>query len=266
VIKSIKIPIAICFALFSLPAFAQRLSGIVVDRNTLLPIAHTTISIPSQTIFTSVTGQFTFTNIHKSDTVKVTCIGYKPHYLVYDQPVSDTIRIYLEPGAIALKSVVITGRRDPKADSIRLRKEFAPVFEHKNATIKDAFITRDPYVYKPNDYITSTNNATTLISVNLLSVLDLLNKNNAHVSKLQKTLLKEEEYDFVDRKFSKQKVTEITRLKGDSLQTFMDKYRPSATDARKMTDYDVMIYIKKYYAEFTQPAQQKKKKQKRHDP
>lgn len=259
-IKSIRFTTTICFLLFSLHLFAQRLSGVVVDRNTLSPIAHATISSPAQILFTTVTGQFTLANIRKGDTVRISCIGYKSHFLVFNQPVADTIRIYLEQNVTALKSVVITGKRDPNADSIRLRKEFAPVFEHKNAGIKDAFITRDPYVYKWNDFITSTNNATTLLSVNLLSVLDMLNKNNAPVTKLQQTLLKEEEYDYVDRKFSKQKVIDLTGLKGDSLQMFMDKYRPSTTEAKKMTDYDVRIYIKKSYTEFTKPGANKKNK------
>lgn len=257
-IKNIKILITICFALFSLPAFAQHLSGIVLDRNTLLPVAHATAATHTQTVLTTVLGQFNLANVNKGDTVRISCVGYKPHLLVFAQPVSDTIRMYLEPNVTALKSVVIIGKRDPKADSLRLRKDFSTVFEHKNATVKDAFITRDPYVYRWNDYITSTNNATTLVSVNLLSVLDLLNGNKAPVSKLQKTLLKEEEYDYIDRKFSKQKVTEITHLKGDSLQTFMDKYRPSSAEAKKMTDYEVMVYIKKCYAEFVKSDGKKK--------
>src|ERR1700743_1466137 len=257
-VKNARLLFTLGLTIFSFQLFAQQLSGIVLDKNTLLPIAHTTVSTPSQIVLTSIKGQFTLTSLHKNDTVRITCVGYKPHYLVFEKPVSDTIRIYLEPNVTALKSVVIIGKHDPKADSIRLRKEFAPVFNYKGTTIKDAFITRDPYVYKWDDFITSNNNATTLLSVNLLSVLDLLNRNNTPVSKLQKTLLKEEEYDYVDRKFSKQKVTEITHLKGDSLQTFMDRYRPSVAEENTMTDYEVMIYIKKCYTEFIKPGELKK--------
>jgi hypothetical protein len=259
VIKSIRFSITVYFLLFSLPLFAQHLNGVVVDRNTMFPIAHATVNASSQTLFTTVTGQFSLANIRKGDTVRISCVGYKPHFLVFNQPVSDTLRIYLEQNVTALRSVVITGKRDPNTDSIRLRKEFAPVFEHKNVGVKDAFITRDPYVYKWNDFITSTNNATTLLSVNLLSVLDLVNRNNAPVTKLQKTLLKEEDDDYVDRKFSRLKVTELTGLKGDSLQNFMDRYRPSTVQAKKMTDYDVRIYIKKSFTEFVKATETKRK-------
>ena len=222
----------------------------MLDKNTLLPIAHATASTKSQIVFTTVLGQFTLSNTRTGDAITVTCIGYKPYHSVVQALSVDTLRVYLEPNVVALKDVSIKARRSTKADSLRIRKEFSSVFAYKGKTIKDAFITRSPYVYIPNDYITSTNNATTLISVNLFSVLDLLNKSKAPVSKLQRTLLKDEEYNYVDQVFSKQKVTEITRLKGDSLQTFMDKYRPSAAHARSMSDYEMMIYIMKCDEEF----------------
>ncbi len=45
------------------------------------------------------------------------------------------------------------GKRNDHADSIRLRKEFANIFDHKAPTFKDIFVTRSPYTYTPNDYI-----------------------------------------------------------------------------------------------------------------
>jgi hypothetical protein len=258
VVKNIKLLFTLSFTLLSFQLFAQHISGIVVDKNTLLPIAHATVSIPSQTVLTSAAGQFTLIGMHNGDPLKVSCVGYRSYNASFYALVSDTIRIYLEQSIIALKDVAIKAKRNANTDSIRLRKEFVSVFNYKGTSIKDAFITRDPYVYKWDDFITSTNNATTILSVNLLSVVDLLNKNNAPVSKLQKTLIREEQYNYVSQVFSKQKVTEITHLKGDSLQTFMDKYRPSAADTRSMSDYDVMMYIKKCYAEFVKPGGPKK--------
>ena len=60
----------------------------------------------------------------------------------------------------------------------------------------------------------------------------------------------DEENTYVDRTFSKQRITELTNLKGDSLLNFMDDYRPTISQAKKMTDYDMVIYIKKSYADF----------------
>ena len=176
-------------------------------------------------------------------------MGYKPYSFAYYLPV-DTIHIYLEQNAIALKDVTVKARRDANTDSINLRKQFANVFNYKPTSFKDVFIAQDPFVYKWNDFITSTNNATAILSVNLLSVLSMFNKNNAPLPKLQTTLMKDEQYNYVEQVFSKQKVKEITPLKGDSLQTFMDRYRPSAARAKSMSDYEVMIYIKKCYKDF----------------
>ena len=254
---TVKFLFAIGLTFFSGQLFAQQLSGVVIDRSTNLPVAHATVSIPAQTVFTSVTGQFSLSNVHKGDPMSVSCVGYKTYLAAVNTINSDTARIYLAPRAVPLKNVTIMSRRPANTDSINLRKQFASVFDYKGTTVKDAFITRSTK-YVPYNYIDAPNNATTLLSINLLEVLDLLNKNNAPVSKLQKTLTKDEQYDYVDRVFSKQKVIEITHLKGDSLENFMDKYRPALSQAKSMNDYDVMLYIKKSYGEFMKPGGDKK--------
>jgi len=252
VIGKLKIIITGAFALISVPLFAQHLNGVVLDKTTRAPVAHVTILSPGQLQFTSIEGRFNLSNIRKGDSIKITCVGYKPYSFAYYLPV-DTIHIYLEQNAIALKNVTVKGRRDANTDSINLRKQFANVFNYKPTTFKDVFIAQDPYVYKWDDFITSTNNATTILSVNLLSVLSMFNKGNAPLPKLQTTLLKDEQYNYVEQVFSRQKVKELVPLRGDSLQTFMDKYRPSVARAKTMSDYEVMMYIKKCYAEFTNP-------------
>ena len=39
-------------------------------------------------------------------------------------------------------------------------------------------------------------------------------------------------------------------MQGDSLQDFMNTYRPTITQLKQMTDYDVLMYIKTSYADF----------------
>lgn len=231
--------------------YAQQISGRVVDRNTLLPIPHTTISTPKQIAFTSAKGLFTVYDLRRGDTIKITRVGYKSHFLVYSLKVTDTIPVYLEQSITSLKSVVIIGKRPSNADSIKLRKEFAPVFNYKGTAFKDVFMPNSSYVKPYNDFITSTHSTATLLSVNLLQVIDWLGKSKTP-SKLQQTLLRDEQINYAEQVFSRQKVVELTNLKGDSLRTFMDKYRPSAAVAHTMSDYEMLIYIKKCYREFVQ--------------
>jgi hypothetical protein len=249
--KSFKLLIAFV-SMASCPAlFAQQLSGVVLDRSTLSPIPHTTITTSKYTTFTSARGIFTVYNLRRGDTIKITCVGYKSNFLVYWQKVTDTVPIYLEQSTTSLKSVVIIGKRQSNTDSVKLRKEFAPVFNYKGTAFKDVFMSNSSYIKPYNDFIWSTHSTATLVSVNLLQVMDWLGKNKSPTTKLQQVLLKDEQMNYVDQVFSKQKVVELTHLKGDSLQNFMDEYRPSAGAARTMSDYEMMIYIKRCYGKFS---------------
>ncbi|HEY9000947.1 MAG TPA: carboxypeptidase-like regulatory domain-containing protein [Mucilaginibacter sp.] len=251
--KSLKLSIVLLL-MASCPAlYAQQLSGRVLDRNTLQSIPHATIITPKQTTFTSDKGVFTVYNLHRGDTIKISFVGYKSHFLVYSQKVADTIPVYLEQTVTSLKSVVIIGKRPSNTDSIKLRKEFGSVFNYKGTEFKDVFMSNSSYIKPYNDFITSTHSTATLLSVNLLQVFDWLGKSKSPTTKLQQVLLKDEQMNYVDQVFSRQKVVELTHLKGDSLQNFMDKYRPSAGVARTMSDYEMMIYIKKCYLEFEKP-------------
>ena len=251
--KSLKRSIVLLLMAYCPTLYAQQISGRVLDRNTLQPIPHATIVTLKQTTFTSAKGSFTLYGLRRGDTIKITFIGYKSHFLVYSQKVTDTIPVYLEQTVTSLKSVVIIGKRPSNTDSIKLRKEFAPVFAYKGTEFKDVFMSNSSYIKPYNDFITSTHSTATLLSVNLLQVIDWLGKNKTPTSKLQQTLLRDEQSNYVDQVFSRQKVVELTHLKGDSLQNFIDKYRPSAGVARTMSDYEMMIYIKKCYGEFVKP-------------
>jgi len=235
--------------------YAQQLSGRVFDRNTLQSIPHATIVTPKLTTFTSDKGLFTVYNLRRGDTIKITFVGYKSHFLIYSQKVTDTIPIYLEQTVTSLKSVVIIGKRPTNTDSIKLRKEFAPVFNYKGTAFKDVFMPNSSYIKPYDDFITSTHSTATLLSVNLLQVIDWLGKSKSPTTKLQQTLLRDEQSNYVDQVFSKTKVVELTHLKGDSLQNFMDKYQPSAATVRTMSDYEVMIYIKRCYGEFVKATE-----------
>jgi hypothetical protein len=81
----------------------------------------------------------------------------------------------------------------------------------------------------------------------------MFGKNRTPQSKLQQKLIKEEEEQYLDNTFSKRKVQNLTGLKGDSLQAFMQLYRPNTDAAKYMSDYDIILYIKKNYHEYIEP-------------
>src|SRR3569832_868585 len=154
--KSLKLSIVLLLMVSCPVLYAQQLSGRVLDRNTRQTIPHATIITPQQTTFTSAKGSFTVYGLHRGDTVKITCVGYKSHFLVYSQKVTDTVPVYLEQTVTSLKSVVIIGKRPSNTDSVKLRKEFAPVFNYKGTQFKDVFMSNSSYIKPYNDFITST--------------------------------------------------------------------------------------------------------------
>lgn len=245
-----KLTIVFLLMLVPLGLLAQDIKGTVVDKESGKPVANATVSTTRLLTSTYSDGVFSLKGIYPGDTLTVKCIGYRPYKLGIGLYIAKTITIYLQPTNILLQSVAIKAKHNPKSDSIRLRKQFAAVFEYKAPTFYDMFAKVDPYLYVPYNYIQSTNGLSTLVTVDVLSVISLLDKNKDHTSKLQKTLLNDEETAYVDRMFSKQKITNLTNLKGDSLLDFMDDYRPSEKQVKKMSDYDMVIYIKNSYAQF----------------
>ena len=230
---------------------AQRLTGMLMGDVSRLPLAYAKVTSGSTTVISGPNGIFTLTGIRVSDSIRITCAGYLPYAF---KPASvnrkDTLIIYLQPTGYSLKQVNIKAKRDARSDSLRLRKEFGSVFNYKAPTFSDALINKHYEIVGYNDFITSYNNTSAIVGVNVLSVINLLSKKKAPKSRLQQILIKEEIADYSARAFSGDKVTAATGLKADSLKTFMDKYRPDNSQLRAMSDYEVISYIKKCYAEF----------------
>lgn len=244
-----RLIILIFLVYFSNQLFAQQVTGLVVDEKTKKPIINARVTTSSYGTFTTATGDFSLNNVHFGDTVTVNLMGYESYYFRYNNTTkSDTILILLKISPIALKEVMIKESRNYTQDSLNRRKEYASIFAYKAPTFKDIFITKS--LNTPTHYSPFQNSTSSLVSVNLLSVISLLTKNKTATSKMQLKLLKEEEYQYVDHIFSRKKVQSITTLKGDSLENFMNAYRPSIEEVKQMTDYQLLLYIKKNYDEF----------------
>src|SRR5690606_5322838 len=168
-------------------------------------------------------------------------------YWLYGQKVKESIndsRI----DSILLKPVQIHIRPNYTKDSLNRRKDFASVFAYKEPSLKDIFIGKSSVVNR--NYQAFQPSTSSLVSVNLLSVISLIGKNKDPKSKLKKKLLKLENENYIDHIFSKEKVRSITSLQGDSLQIFIEKYRPSTGMVSQMTDYELLLYIKRSYKDF----------------
>ncbi len=240
----------ILFMLLSAQVLAQNVTGFVFDKVTRSPIPNAVVKKGPYVRLTAYDGYFNLTNLHFGDSVKVSSMGYKTYNYIAGMRNPDTIKIYLEAGTIMLNNVTVNSQRNAKLDSANARQEFAKIFAYKAPTFADAFIKVDPYVYKPDDYITSGHSTADIVGIDLLSIASLFGQQKTHQTRLREIALKEEEINYVDVRFSKQRIISLTHLQGDDLRHFINTYRPDIITLKKMNDYDLIVYIKKCYEEF----------------
>lgn len=230
---------------------AQRINGQVLDYNTKLPINDVVITYGKQTVITTGTGKFSFQKIASIEIVVLKKLGYQDYDLNLNSNFKD-FTVYLKPSSINLDDVRIFSKRDYLADSLNMRKEFANVFAYKAPTIKDVVVKKG-LRYPTFGSNLASNSTSSIVSFDVLKTIGLLTKNKSSISKLKKEQLKAEETKYIDHRFNAEKIASITNLEGDSLQSFIQKYRPSAVEIRKMNDYQILMYVKKSYTEFIKP-------------
>ena len=234
----------------SLPisSFAQEVKGVVKDVNSRLPIANVKIITVKATILTNSEGKFILSDIKLGSKIAVRIMGYETTELTINK-LSDTLRIYLRQNAIMLNEVSIKTKRNYKRDSIDLRKEYANAFTYKGPNISDMFIEKDIDYDSPFGF-TNPRSTASIVSLNVLQIINLFSKKQVQTTRLKQTLIRDEQINYADEVFSKDKVKSITGLGGEALIKFMNLYRPSALTLKKMTGYELTIYIKKSFQEF----------------
>ena len=89
-----------------------------------------------------------------------------------------------------------------------------------------------------------------MVGINPLLLIAALTKKSTPEYKLQKRLVSDEKDDYVNRRFNKGMIKQITHLQGDTLSSFIVKYKPSYPEIKKLSDYEIQVYIKTSYKGF----------------
>ncbi|MEH6304705.1 hypothetical protein RYH73_03565 [Olivibacter sp. CPCC 100613] len=151
---------------------------------------------------------------------------------------------------ILLDEIIVTSKKDYLTDSLSLRKQYASLFNPKNPSWKDFFSSTNYFDKAPLPYNRATNTTSSIISLNVLSLINFLGKNKSPETKLQKQLMHEEQERYLDHVFSSEKIQKTTGLQGDSLSFFIQRYRPSKEEIIKMSEYDILSYIKESFKSY----------------
>ncbi len=201
--------------------------GYVKDSVTNEPIemASITNTRNNNTVITNQKGLFKI-EVSKNDILSVAAVGYYFDTVLYSGIISatDTITLFLKPISRSLNDVTVqnTGVNQYSLDSLRRIREFT-----------------EEMVSPPVKSVELANSGAGIgISLNRLSKREKLKRNAIRIFN------NSEKQAYVDYRFSTAIVNKYSGLKGEELQVFMQRYRPSYEWLRKNPkEEDVKYYI-----------------------
>lgn len=128
----------------------------------------------------------------------------------------------------SLKEVIVVGKTYQQ-DSVENREKYAHIFGYSKPGLK------------VNDYSAFQGGAPGLDPNELINLFRF--KRNKSLKQFQSRLLEEEARKFVDYRFNRTTVKNLTKLEGDDLTRFMYFYRPSYDFTALSTEYQFLEYI-----------------------
>lgn len=219
-------------ACFFLTEAQQTLQGMVVEKGNPTRVADATIT-NRRTLDKAISnseGGFSIA-AKVGDTLIVTKYAYSSEYYRIVDP--NNIVVPLNP-TIELQEVTVTGKTR--------KEELEDILED----YKKQGIYR---IGKPK--------ALSYLASPLTSLYGAFGRTAKNARRFNAYAQREIEETEVDKKFNKYNVGELTGLKGDDLTNFLSLYRPSYSQSRYWTEYDIQNYVKTAFAKFEREGRPK---------
>ena len=191
------------------------------DSSVIADVLVTNISLKTKAS-SDRTGSFSI-RANSFDTLVFSIAGYAQDTLLVDDVFfKQEIDIFIRRKATELKTVVVVQADRYRQDSLEARERYNEIAAGKEKVLMrnhgNGFgVTLSPFSY--------------------------LSKKEKDKRQLLKREKREEEAAYVNYRFSRTKVIQLTGLSGDSLQTFMIRYRPSYEFCKKASEEDMTLHI-----------------------
>ena len=236
--KFVILIITVFFLILSYSSRSQMVvRGTVYDMSKTQPLESVSVlSTAGQGTVTDINGNYSI-RVNEYDSIWFSYLNKPtPKFAVATIANFNQFDLSLHVASTVLREVRVMPR-DYKFDSVQNRKDYAKVFNFK----------------KPGLSISSLPQGAGGAGVGL-DLEELINvfrfKRTRSMLGFQKRLLEEEQDKFIDHRFSKTIVREITMLTGEELSHFMKLYRPDYEFTSVTTDYEFYYYIKKSYLNY----------------
>ncbi len=224
-LKSCFFLIILSIISFKIQAQSHMISGYVLDSLTHFAIANSSITnaASKKSVLTNEKGFFRL-QAAPNDFIYAVAKSYHYDTLVYSYIFTDTITIYLSPAGNILPNVTVTTKYTKyQLDSIERRNSF------------------EQDMGKPMKTLASNHPSGFGLTFNLDKLFQKkyrYRKRDEHMFDVR------EKMAYVDYRFSPHIVAYYTRLKGDTLRNFLNKYSPGYDWLRQHpSNEDVMFYI-----------------------
>jgi len=215
------------------PVMAQliEVKGVIFDISQRTPLeAVTVMATNGAGTMTDQFGRYTI-SVRISDSVYFSYQGKETaKYPVLKMEDYTQFSMALHVSVHSLPNVIVRPP-DYRTDSAQNRMDYAKYFAYR----------------KPNP-ISSINVGPTGVGMDPNEIINMFRfKRNRQLASLQRRLVAEEEDKYIDFRFSKKFITDITGLKGDDLTVFMKKYRPPYDFVAITNQLELGYYIQQCY-------------------
>jgi len=218
------------FLLVTAPAFSQViLTGKVYDAETQTPLEG--VSVRDKTKgsgeLTDHSGYYSVTAAPR-DSIEFYMLGYGRYYYVAGQAGAQKMQVFLHVQKYLLPEVQVMAHRNPKLDSLNRRFENAEIFNYRRPSVASTIVGSLFHPISGLEYLANS-------------------AKRKRLRRFQADLIEDEHDRYVDSRYSRQQIADLTGLEGDELEKFRRNYRPSYEEIQKFTEYDMLVYIKDSY-------------------
>lgn len=214
------------------------ISGTVFDITARRPLeAVGVISNSGRGTLTDSLGKYTIT-VQAKDSIWFTLIGKTTmKYPVDTISNLDNFNVMIHVRSTELPEVRVRNSYY-KLDSIQNRRDYAKVFDFRKPSLR---LSNNPN-YNPGGLT---------VGFDLDEIINLFRPQKTRsILALQKRLVDEEQEKYVNRRFSKRFVRELTKLQSPELDTFMVHFRPEYSLMLLLNDLELGYYIQQNYEAF----------------
>ncbi len=222
-----------------LGAFSGRaqvvIRGTVFNMYRTRPLeAVTVMSSSGRGAYTDSNGNYVI-NVREEDSLSFSYLGrVTVKFPVREMNRTTGFDIALHVNATELSEVRVAPK-NYRMDSLQNRKDYEKAFDFR----------------KPGISLTSPSQGGLGVGLDLDELINVFRFNRTRrMLAFQRRLVEDEEYKFVDHRFTHYIVKKITHLEGKAADSFMVKFRPSYNFTKTSSDYEFYDYIKEAYQEY----------------